>query len=66
MNMSRTNFARRAALLANAAVIIACGGDKTTEPTSQTSPPAALRLIIPDTVTRGQAFTLTGPTEGNP
>src|SRR5688572_29360313 len=39
-------------------VMIACSGEKTTQPPPVT-PPAALRLTIPDTVTRGQAFWLT-------
>lgn len=59
MNISWTHLARRAAPLAIAVFIFACGGDKTTEPTSQSPPPAALRLVVPDTVTRGQSFPLT-------
>jgi hypothetical protein len=40
------------------AFVIACGGEKATEPSPQATPPAALRLVVPDTVTRGQAFSL--------
>ena len=40
-------------------VLVACGGEKATEPGSQATPPASLRLVLPDTVTRGVAFPLT-------
>jgi len=57
--MSWKNTARRSATLAGVALIIACGSDKTTEPTPQATPPAALRVVFPDTVIRSQAFPLT-------
>src|SRR5687767_12272286 len=45
--------------LAAITVLIACGGDKATEPIPQTTAPADLQMTFPDTVTRGQAFSLT-------
>jgi len=59
MKRSWSNRTAFAVVLATGAFLIACGGDKTTEPSPQSQPPAALRLIIPDTITRGQAFSLT-------
>ena len=39
---------------------MACGGEKApTEPIPQSQPPAAIRLVAPDTVIRGQPFTVT-------
>ena len=40
-------------------IVFACGGEKTTEPIPPVAPPASLRLVFPDTVTRGVAFPLT-------
>jgi hypothetical protein len=40
------------------AVLSACGGEKSTEPNPPVTHPASLRLIFPDTVTRGVAFPL--------
>jgi len=57
----KKSWIRRAdlvATLATGTLMIACGGDKSTEP-PQSLPPAALRLVLPDTVTRGQSFSLT-------
>jgi hypothetical protein len=42
------------------ALLCACSGDKTTtEPIPQPQPPAAIRLVVPDTVTRSQPFFVT-------
>lgn len=59
MIMSWSNFVRRTASLGSATLIIACGGEKATDPTPQATPPADLQLVFPDTVTRGQPFSLT-------
>ena len=41
------------------ALLLACGGEKTTEPIPQVQPPVGIRLLVPDTVTRGQPFSVT-------